>query len=552
MKADALSLSSALAIPEADFYTIPPCYRPYTWFSFEYEALWEDLTGAFNSFVNAQKTQTKMEPLFLGPMVFVKNESSKRFDVIDGQQRTITIHILLWYLFKAMNDETEKLRLKQILTFLGGQPKLKVSQRDLATFLKVQETDTEIDDNNNLAICANFFLKKISKLADKKAFSEFIREKVQFFVIVADDYQKAWDLSIGLSGKWALAKTTDFVKAFVYGKSGVGDETSKIWEEKIVPLKDHLDSFLYYLISYKSNKFLRSHKTLFREFIRQFPNIKTLDIASFVDIYSLFWLEPLDSISKSLPGSFSFTVEARRSLRLLRLLNRRDITTLLFILVSKYGKYCIFNEALLKTLAAFQVRMGLAQKRTREIKMITWFGEAFKVPNEESEAKARFQKALEIIRNTLRSEAPDDSTFEQHVMSSSYDNYPAWCILQQNEEGTRGDRKIDDYQIEHLMPQAGTDFWFRSAGVLNKENNTVDRDSYDRIVNNIGNLFVIDPTTNNEVINEEFSVKKKFYQDKLQTWTIAIKTAEKTNWSPKDIELRANEIASWAKSYWMI
>ena len=69
--------------------------------------------------------------------------------------------------------------------------------------------------------------------------------------------------------------------------------------------------------------------------------------------------------------------------------------------------------------------------------------------------------------------------------------------------------------------------------------------------NNIGNLFVIDPTTNNEVKNFEYSVKKSFYQKHLKDWSTARITADtKNDWKKPDIEARAEKIAERAKQYW--
>ena len=102
------------------------------------------------------------------------------------------------------------------------------------------------------------------------------------------------------------------------------------------------------------------------------------------------------------------------------------------------------------------------------------------------------------------------------------------------------------------MPQKGTDFWYAHAGVVD-ENGKIDTDAYKAIVNNIGNLFVIDPTTNNEVKNFEYSVKKRFYQEHLKDWSIARITADpQTDWKKKDIEERAKKIAEWAKQYWAL
>jgi hypothetical protein len=59
------------------------------------------------------------------------------------------------------------------------------------------------------------------------------------------------------------------------------------------------------------------------------------------------------------------------------------------------------------------------------------------------------------------------------------------------------------------------------------------------------------PTTNNEVKNFEYSVKKSYYQEHLKDWPIArIAADHKNDWKKQDIETRAAKIAEWAQQYW--
>ena len=117
MKADAQTLSVTFNSPEADFYTIPQYQRPYTWDTSNFETLWEDLSEAYTEFEDAKTKGNEAGHYFLGPVVFVLNKAKRSYDIIDGQQRTTTFHILLWYLYRRINDSTEKLRIAQILKF---------------------------------------------------------------------------------------------------------------------------------------------------------------------------------------------------------------------------------------------------------------------------------------------------------------------------------------------------------------------------------------------------------------------------------------------------
>ncbi len=562
MKADALSLAATLNSSEVDVYTIPQYQRPYTWSTENYEVLWEDLNDAYNEYLTALQQNLTPEYYFLGPVVFVKNTSKRSYDIIDGQQRSTTFHILLWYLYKRLADDTEKARIHNILTFLGKESKLKVSAKDAATYLKIREskiTDS-IEGNSNMVESANYFRNKVLGLTDPDSFSAFLREYTQFIVIVADDYGKAWDLFIGLNGKGEPLNPTDLVKAFVCGRSDIGEQAGQIWEEKILPLKADSTAYLLFLARYKAGKFV-TENALFKEISKLYPaSISTLDISENSEIFYWFWHVDIDSIPKHFSDNLTITSDARKALRVLRDLGRRDFTSLLFQYAAAFGKKAIFEEDFLRILAAYQIRMAISRKRSRERKFVTWFCSVdFTKPEptdptiEADAFKARKSRVNALISQTLRSDAPDDATFETLVKIAGYHgNYPARIILRHHEEGERGNRTILDYQLEHLMPQTGTDFWFAECGVVN-DKGEIDTEAYNNIVNNIGNLFVIDPTTNNEVKNFEFNVKKKFYQEHLKDWSIARTTADpQNNWKKSDIDNRADAIAKWAKNYWTL
>ena len=305
-----------------------------------------------------------------------------------------------------------------------------------------------------------------------------------------------------------------------------------------------------------------SENNLFKEISKLFPKtISTLDISEFSQIFHWFWHVSIDTIPHQFSGGLNFSLEAKKSLRVLRDLGRRDFTTLLFQYAEAFGSKSIFEETFLKLLASYQIRMAISRKRSRERKFVAWFKDISFISEpilndartEDEKLLQDKQQALLTIAQTLKGDAPDDTTFETLVQIAGYHgNYPARIILRHHEEGERGNKTISDFQLEHLMPQTGTeDFWYPMASVVDASGE-IDTDSYNSIVNNIGNLFIIDPTTNNEVKNYAFDVKKSFYQEHLNDWSIARITFNKSDWKPDDIKIRATQIATWAKNYWKL
>ena len=559
MKADVATLQFTLDYSGIEAYTIPQYQRPYTWDKDNYEVLWGDLSDAYATYIKALEEKRIPDSYFLGPVVFVKNRDKRSFDIIDGQQRTTTIHILLWYLFKKLTDFKEKGLIQRIITFLDSESKLKVSARDVATFLEIRTSDGQIEGKSKMHECANYFRAKVNELSNPNSFSVFLREYTQFIMIIADDYGKAWDLFIGLNGKGEPLNPTDLVKAYVCGHSNIGEETGQIWEEKILRLKSDSTAYLLFLTRYKLKKYV-TEASLFREIASKYPrDITVNDISENSDIFYLFWHIDIDSIPQYFSDKINISSDSKKALRVLRDLGRRDFTSLLFQYVAAFGKKSIFEEEFLRMLASYQIRLAILRIRVKDRKFIAWFSDIDfnkaeeNDPKDNNEAiKVKKQRAMALIFRTLRGDAPDDSTFASEVMKGGYEsNYPARIILKHHEEGDRGTKTISDYQLEHLMPITGTDFWYNEAGVIDKKG-AIDKESYERVVNNIGNLFVIDPKTNNEVKNKEYSIKKAFYKKHLKDWSIARVTAKKSKWKRKDISERAKEIAEWAKVYWSL
>lgn len=74
-----------------DKFSVPSYQRDYAWGKKNFEDLWEDLLEALDS----------KDSHFLGTIVVAPNkEDSKKFDIIDGQQRSTTIFMLLYALIE--------------------------------------------------------------------------------------------------------------------------------------------------------------------------------------------------------------------------------------------------------------------------------------------------------------------------------------------------------------------------------------------------------------------------------------------------------------------
>ncbi len=106
-------------------YSIPNYQRDYAWKDKNFRDLWEDLEEAI-------EYNKKGQGHFIGTMVVAKNEDNKKlYDIIDGQQRTTTIFMLLHVLASKQNEKDKQETRKYL--YQKGELKLEVALKTKAS-----------------------------------------------------------------------------------------------------------------------------------------------------------------------------------------------------------------------------------------------------------------------------------------------------------------------------------------------------------------------------------------------------------------------------------
>ncbi len=150
---------------QAEGYSIPNYQRDYAWKDKNFRDLWEDLEEALDY-------NKKGYGHFIGTMVVAKNDK-KLYDIIDGQQRTTTIFMLLHVLANKQNEE-DKQETRKYLYQKGGL-KLEVAPENQSFFKALLEAaekgnishcekDADTEGKQNLFEVLKAILDKVSKL----------------------------------------------------------------------------------------------------------------------------------------------------------------------------------------------------------------------------------------------------------------------------------------------------------------------------------------------------------------------------------------------------
>ncbi|MBD3350985.1 MAG: DUF262 domain-containing protein [Candidatus Lokiarchaeota archaeon] len=510
-------------------FVIPEYQRPYVWTKEEVEQLWNDLNGAFIE-------SNGEEEYFLGPLVVAsqKDESTGApiSYVVDGQQRLTTLQSLLWIFYNYLNGSnigSKKdaiSRLKRILTTADGKNLLAVAIRDQSNFSAVRD-GADVDETTSLGVIASFLRSKVKNYEDKQVveFLNFIENRTRFILVETESFSSAWELFIGLNGKGKPLSPADLIKAYICGKSHDNQEVANIWETDIVPLGDDATSAILDICRAATGE-KSSDAKLFKTFEKAWLNkdVTMNSLSSGGIAFHRFWIQP---IRKVLSGNRAMYLRSLRALR------RRDITPVLIALSTKYSFDILFKQGLLEVLDAYQLWMGISGLRGRER---DFSNTAYEILNNENLSES--EALLELVQ-LIEELVPSKEKVKESVAQSAYRGRVMLHIVKSYEEGMRGNVQINDIWFEHIMPQTGTDYWFKIA-------ETKDKNVYTRIVNNIGNITPLDPKTDIKARNDEWSIKRRLYMEEVPNWLIselARKHPEK--WGPEDIKDRANTIAEW-------
>lgn len=148
-------------------YSIPNYQRDYAWKEKNFKDLWEDLEEAI-------EYNKKGQGHFIGTMVVAKNEDNKKLhDIIDGQQRTTTIFMLLHVLANEQNEKDKRETRKYL--YQKGELKLEVAPQNQSFFKTLLEAaekgnishcekDADTEGKQNLFEVLKAIWDKVSKL----------------------------------------------------------------------------------------------------------------------------------------------------------------------------------------------------------------------------------------------------------------------------------------------------------------------------------------------------------------------------------------------------
>lgn len=155
-------------------YVIPRFQREYSWENDELQELWDDLLDCFT--VNNGKLFPN--EYFIGTLVLVGDDDNMNIErqVVDGQQRLMTITIAFSVIRKLFLAEKEETLAKKIYSYILGEDADGVEYAKLVTEtpkpyfqMKIQKRDQDedispkTDEEKRILNAYNYFERKLSR-----------------------------------------------------------------------------------------------------------------------------------------------------------------------------------------------------------------------------------------------------------------------------------------------------------------------------------------------------------------------------------------------------
>ncbi|PKG52925.1 DUF262 domain-containing protein [Olleya sp. 1-3] len=524
-------------------YRIPKYQRDYSWkYNEEVEELWNDIMFSFK-----QKTE-----YFIGNIVLNANgdiDSATEFDIVDGQQRITTFSIL----FKVIKDyasfftknhgedeiydkwnydrdydevfRVEK-RVSDRLVYYGEPDNyyLELNEKDNPVFKReIIQTSKILRTEDDLKIISNdsrilktkkFFASKILELFIKKSdgateLHEFISHLIKKLKInaikVGEDYD-AYLLFESLNSKGMSLSQADLIKnkmlMICQKDESVQKNVFENWSEIISNLKESnntsiVDFFYYHWLAFENSPITK--KTLYKN-VRQ----KLLSMSpKKIEKYSKLLVDTSNSYSSITNVDLQYPSNKYKSRSLEQYLS--EIQQLKYsicipvILYSKYKKVKIIKEITELSVAYLFRTITVGELQVRKAKET--FDEVLKYLK--SDTKPKLGKVLQIFNENLEI---DNTTFKSKFVQKTFSNglarYALAKILQNN---LGSETMIYEVDLEHILPQSYKEHWSDFDFKKRKPED---------VINNIGNLTLINPRNNKKVQNYSFDKKIDFFKEK--------------------------------------
>ena len=521
-------------------YVVPLFQRAYSWKKSQWESLWNDILELYHS--------DNRRPHFMGSIVTMPTsaipEGVSKYLLIDGQQRLITIFILLCALRDKAKNIHDELAAEIHNTIIVNpykkgldHYKLKPTQIDRQSFNSLINCQDYIN-NSGITECHIFFEKKIRQSdLDFSDLKKVICSYLSIVSVVLSTEDNPYLVFESLNAKGEPLTQADLIRNYFFlriNTENQDDAYNKYW----LPMQQtfNLTEFIRHYLT-RDGVEIKKDEVYFQIKERM---IKRDAIDYLKDLY-----EFLEYYAKLLDPLKENNLKIRRCLERI---NRLEVATVYPFLLNCYNDYekNKLSEAdfiaVLQILENFIIRRFICNVQTRGLNRIfsVLYSQVSKASNL---AHADFVERLKL--DLQNRDYPKDTEFKDRLLDVKLYGTGRTCkgklILESIEESFHHKEQVSftNLTIEHIMPQTITKWWQEHLG----EEGDI---THDLLLHSLGNITIT--AYNGELYNAEFIQKKEILINSHLEINKYFENQE--TWKREDIEKRNLYLAEKVLQIW--
>lgn len=541
-------------------YRVPPYQRDYSWTEEQWEDLWMDL----------MELAGHPDSIHYMGAVVVEEKSDRLFAIIDGQQRLATLSIFLLSviaeLLELANRGIAPDENRQRADALRSRF---VGERDPASLVESSKlTLNAVDDafyqdylvqlraplnpralpksNRLLHDCYTYFRRQISErfggsvdgASLARLASETAGRQLMFIRIAVDDELNAYTVFETLNARGLELSSTDLLKNYLFSRLKADADLVALhrrWQALLRTVgQERFPEFLRYhlqceLPRVRSQRLFKLVRDRVRDGAAVFALVEELErraevYAALFDPAHPYWQDRRDSAPH---------------VRALNLLKVRQMTPLVFAAWERFDSadFARILKLLVVVLFRYSAVSGL---NTNALELV--FHEAARAVL--SGSSTRPAQVFDILRAVY----VDDDRFRDDFARMSPDSSKqgkklvryVLAKLESDASGRSVDPDTDPGTIEHVLPENPDASWEEGFPV----------DHWERSIERLGNLTLLEPAANRDVGNAPFAKKLGAYRSSSYTLSNEIAQFPGEEWTPSLLEARQRLMANRAVHLW--
>ncbi len=544
-------------------YQVPPFQRDYAWNDTQWHELWQDITDILDT----------QDSHYMGYLV-VRTTDNRTFEIIDGQQRMVTLSIIVLAVIynlehldlaadiKENNDKRAEILRNSFIGYLDSvslktrsklnlnrnnneyyQKKLVTLHNELLTgskqkkplmgaaFLFFKERTAEYIHQKEPAVDKG---EQLARIIDKMA------DKLFFTVVSVGDELNAYRVFETLNARGVQLSSSDLIKNYLFVQAYESEKPEDLemitecWSDILAKLPKAEQMPIFFRTFWNSKHEMVREKDIFKkvkekiitgdsvfELIHEMNDEVAVYNALQDENHSL-WQEP----------NYEYIKEQIRELR-----QYLQVRQPLSLLMAAYRKFEIGEfERLLRACVIISFRFNSICNFSPREQEHVYYSLAFEIATGKYK---QFADTLPLLAKIY----PNDQQFTASFIE--YDNQkPAKYILLKIEKYINQlpiDPNSSDITIEHILPQKLTDPW----------NDSFTPEQHQEYHKRLGNLTLLQKNLNKALPNNTaFEEKKKQYANSKIMLTAKI--GEYKDWNIDAITERQKWMADQAKTIWRI